>query len=213
MKRGRIEQAAMLSTFVFRQESTRVGTESAGAGRYVGGAATEELFACVCVCMGHHAHFSHFSVVGEANCKNKARSYSGFDMSRITCSIECAAYYLLITLSALYTLSCPCSMASSHCPAHSTHTQPLGLFLYLLTLTKLKRFSLGWAQATWKLQWSLHVGPLPGTSPAASCSIVLAAAVLVNSRHWRLLPSPFYGPPLGGLPGLPRADCPGPSLV
>lgn len=170
--------------------------------------------------MGHHAHFSHFSVVGEANCKNKARSYSGFDMSRITCSIECAAYYLLITLSALYTLSCPCSMASSHCPSLSTPTQPLNhppapvaLFLYLLTLTKLKRFSLGWAQATWKLQWSLHVGPHPGTSPAASCSIVLSVAVLVNSRHWRLLPSPFYSPPLSGLPGLPRADCPRPSLV
>lgn len=72
---------------------------------------------------------------------------------------------------------------------------PVALFLYLLTLTKLKRFSLGWARATWKLQWSLHAGPLPGTSPAASCSIVLSAAVLVNSRHWRLLPSQFYGPP------------------
>lgn len=48
MKRGRTEQAAMLSAFVFRQESTRVGTESAGAGRYVG---RRRGFVCVCLCM------------------------------------------------------------------------------------------------------------------------------------------------------------------
>lgn len=117
---------------------------------------------CVCVCMGHHAHCSHFSVVGEANWKNKVRSYLGFDMSRITCSIECAAYYLLITLCSLLSflsllngflsLSVP---PLTHTHAGSASLPPSLLVLYLLTLTKLKRFSLGWARATWKLQRSL----------------------------------------------------------
>lgn len=70
---------------------------------------------------------------------------------------------ICLSLSALYSLSCPCSMASSHCPSHPSHTHTLSLpvpvplpqSLYLLTLTKLKRFSLGWARATWKLQRSL----------------------------------------------------------
>lgn len=119
---------------------------------------------CVCVCMGHHAHCSHFSVVGEANCKNKARSYLGFDMSRITCSIECAAYYLLITLCSLLSFLSLLNgfLSLSVPPLTHTHMQaaprslPVPLpVLYLLTLTKLKRFSLGWARATWKLQRSL----------------------------------------------------------
>lgn len=163
---------------------------------------------CVCVCMGHHAHFSHFSVVGEANCKNKARSYLGFDMSRITCSIECAAYYLLITLCSLLSfLSLLNGFLSLSVPPH-THTDSPPPRLYLLTLTKLKRFSPGWAGSG-----HLEAAKEFGISPVASCSIVLSSAVSVNSRHWRLLPSLFTAHPLHGLPGLPWADCPRPSLV
>lgn len=137
-----------------------------------------KLFVCVCICMGHRAYFSHFSVVGEANCKNKARSYLGFDMSRITCSIECAAYYLLITFSALYTLSCPCSMASSHCPSHSTHTYthtpnpPPGPLSLSFNTYKTEKIQSGLGSGHLEAAMEFSPCPLPGTSPTASCSIV-----------------------------------------
>ncbi len=142
--------------------------------------------------MGHHAHFSHFSVVGEANCKNKARSYLGFDMSRITCSIECAAYYLLITLCSLLSfLSLLNGFLSLSVPPHA-HTHTYTLPPRSLSFNTYK---------TEKIQSGLDSGHLEaakefGISPVASCSIVLAAAVSVNSRHWRLLPSLFTAHPL-----------------
>lgn len=166
------------------------------------------MFVCVCVCMGHHAHFSHFSVVGEANCKNKARSYLGFDMSRITCSIECAAYYLIITLCSLLSfLSLLNGFLSLSVPPHAhTHTHSL-LVLYLLTLTKLKRFGLGWAQATWKLQRSLASRQWPAVALCSPLPSQLIPGIGDCCRPC-LRPTPS-----AGLPGLPWADCPRPSLV
>lgn len=169
---------------------------------------------CVCVCMGHHAHFSHFSVVGEANCKNKARSYLGFDMSRITCSIECAAYYLLITLCSLLSFLSLLNgfLSLSVPPRVRTHTHthllaPSLPILYLLTLTKLKRFGLGWAQATWKLQRSLASRQWPAV---ALCSPLQSQLIpgIGDCCHPCLRPTPS-----ASLPGLPWADCPRPSLV
>lgn len=114
-KRGRSEhdssQAAMLSTFVFRQEDTRVGKKSegladlwaTGAWRVLPGGCLG-VFLCVFVCIWvTMPFFTPFSIVGAPNCRNKERSYLGYGVSRITCSIECACHYLLITLSLLFT--------------------------------------------------------------------------------------------------------------
>lgn len=177
-RRGRSEhdssQATMLSTFVFRQVNTRVGKESEGLADLWASRAWRGLprgCLCVsvhvCVCMGHHAYFSHFSTVGATNCRNKECSYLGFTVSRITCSIECVHHYLLITLSLLFTLFLvatqwlPLTISPSS-PSLSLSSAPfLPRGLCLLTLTKLKGLSLGQAWATWKLQKQIPLTSLP----------------------------------------------------
>lgn len=99
---------------------------------------------------------------------------------------------ICLSLSALYSLSCPCSMASSHCPSHPAHTHTYTLPPRSLSFNTYK---------TEKIRSGLGSGHLEaakefGISPVASCSIVLSAAVSVNSRHWRLLPSLFTAHPL-----------------
>lgn len=124
---------------------------------------------------------------------------------------------ICLSLSALYSLSCPCSMASSHCPSHPSHTHTHAGSASLPPRPPPRSLSFN-TYKTEKIQSGLGSGHLEaakefGISPVASCSIVLSAAVSVNSRHWRLLPSLFTAHPLRGLPGLPWADCPRPSLV
>lgn len=121
------------------------------------------------------------------------------------------------SLRALYSLSCCYSMASSHylplLPSLSLSSAPfLPRGLCLLTLTKLKGLSLGWAWATWKQQKQIPLISPPPYSMAPrqwpAVALYVALPILVNSNHWQLLQALFYGPP--PLLQLPRCS---PGLI
>lgn len=163
--------------------------------------------------MGHHAYFSHFSIVGAKNCRNKECSYLGFAVSRITCSIECAHHYLLITLS-------PCSLLSfllllngflslSPPPPLALPLQrslspsrPLSFNTYK---TERAQSGPGLGHLEAAKADSPHLSP-PSMAPRQwpAVALYVALPILVNSNHWQLLQALFYGPP--PLPPLSRCS-------